>query len=279
MNSILWYSSGAEVKPRSVLAEKLRVVSFMGIEIVEDLFRVQELVAKKMLRSPHIGRCYSYLSLLLIASILLSILFPLSNKYVYLAVLVTGLIGSTVLAGYLIVLTYYLNRHIDLSKYYYSGIRDIITTVKREAEDIEKTVEDYIVFKRISIEYSPVVLVPAYLALLILPSIEYFLVLVSVFYILCGVLYYEIINRFSLHAIYEEKIEHALSHLLSIERPREFEASSPRLWSIPMHLLTLGAYTVVCIYSFLNALENHITEHRVSYWNFKNSLLKILGRA
>ncbi len=245
-----------------------------------DLFEAIEMIAKKMLRSPDIPLNYIYVSIALVFAIASTIILPLENQYIYLLTLVFGFIGSTALSTYLSIIVYLYDRHLELSKYYYSSIRDLLSRLKYGSDlgDFDKKVEELLLTKKLDIEYSPVTLVPIYTALLLLPDKIYMLSLVIVYAILCSIVMYRLIELYNEHIEFEEVIEEKIKEILAIKgERRKYNTIKYGGIEIVVSTVTLTTLLPYYIYMFMKRYEKHLADHRANYELFKKKIVKTIG--
>ncbi|OYT38986.1 MAG: hypothetical protein B6U89_04950 [Desulfurococcales archaeon ex4484_58] len=252
----------------------------MSLNSVNDLINVVEIVAKRMLRSISIPVKYIYLYLLAFIPVISSIFLTLNDPIICFISLTTGLIGFTTLSVYIISLIYMVNKHLELAKIYYSDLRDIITRIKHREElgDFEEEIEDLLLCKKINIEYTPIILVPGYMLLLIEDNWLYVVILFIIYSVLSSFLTYWTIQLFNNHVSKEKKIEYSLTKILNINISREYGFMKFDKKELLISILSFASILIVFIYRSYDVLDMHISTHRANYEGFKNALLKLVGQ-
>ncbi len=249
----------------------------MGLDAIADLFKVVEYTAKKMLRSIFIPSTYTFLSILFTVSIALSFLLPLTDQLTYFITLITGLIGSTILSAYLSLLIYFVDKHLELSKYYYSNIRDLLSNIKssKDIEKLEERVEKLLLVSKIGIEYSPVTIIPAYTALLLLHDKLYSILLFTIYMIICGVVYYKVVELFNTHLKLENSVEEEIFNLIGIKDRRNYELYHYNYLKLVLSIITYAILLSIYMVKFIKDMDRHIANHRCNYEYVKNYVIKL----
>jgi hypothetical protein len=251
----------------------------MGYEALSDLAKLVEHTAKKMVKPPYIPLKYLYLSLLLPLYIV-SLFIPLENTLYYVTVLLSGLTGSTTLTIYLIISIYLFDKHLELAKYYYLGLRDLLRSIKDERylEDLNNNVNKYLLIDKMGVEYSPVLLVPAYTSLILINERVYAILFMALYVIITSIIVYEVIERYNRHIRYEDELDKRISELLRYRYRAYTTAFNDRkLLAVILMIFTLSIYIIVLLNKWFIDLEKHLDIHRSNYTLLKNTMIRLIG--
>lgn len=239
----------------------------MELNTISDLYKVIDFTAKKLFKTIGISTRNSIISILLIIPLLVS-LFNLTNYYLlYLFAELAGFIGSTIMTTYLTIVVYFLNKHIELSKFHYMNIRDLFNNLKSRSElkSYNHYLEKLLFINKLSIEYTPVTLVPAYSALIFMNELPYFISFILAYMFLCTAMLYEAVSRFNDHVIIENRIEEEIYGLINSTNKKEFISLRFSKLDIVLSIITFSIYLIYLFIKIDNELVNHINIHRSNY--------------
>ncbi|MET1160673.1 MAG: hypothetical protein ABWW65_06910, partial [Thermoprotei archaeon] len=250
--------------------------NIMSSDVLSSLIKIQERLAKRLLKPFYIDYKYVYLATLTPLSVLTSFIanFTVSFTEVLQALItISGLIGTTSLAVYISLSIYFYDKHLELSKHYYAGLRDIVSTISK-SEGIEDSVEKLILLDKIGVEYSPVVLIPAYIALLVLPDILLYTVLLMIFSAITGLVVFTLYRSYVEHLDVENTIEDKLFKILNISNRRVFTSIGCSVFKILVSAATFSLYTMYDLHRFYKLMNEHLSMHRFNYLEIKKVFVK-----
>ncbi len=249
----------------------------MSFDAVYDLLRITEYTAKKMLRSSNIPTKYSYASILVLLYLVFALFLPLDNAFFYLITLLSGFIGSTILTIYLIMGVYLFDQHLELTKYYYLNLRDLLKNIKneKELENLNSAIEKLLLIDKIGIEYSPVTVIPAYTSLLLLHDKVYMFLFLAIYMIVCSLVVREIIIRYNEHVEKENMIEKELSKITSSQAKDYDTLPYCKIGWIILLMITFSVVLIYVINKVFKGINEHLAIHRSNYEYVKKYVVKI----
>lgn len=242
-------------------------MGLLDLDIVRDLYKAIDYTVKKLFKTIGISTRYSILSILILIPLLISI-FNLTNySPLYLIAVLTGFVGSTVMTIYLTSIVYFLNKHIEFSKFHYMNVRDLFNNLKSRSElkSYNQFLEELLVLSKLSTEYIPVSLIPAYSALIFINEYIYFILFLSAYMVLCTAMLYEAVSRFNYHIILENKVEGEIHGLIQSTNRRDFVILKFNIVDIVLSIITFSIYLTYLFIRISNELMNHVNIHRSNY--------------
>jgi len=246
---------------------------------LSDLMNIIEYTFEKMMKTSRVKYIYIYIAFILPIYIVLLILAPLDNIFLKSIALLTGFIGSTIHVSYIVYVLYYLDNHLDLSKYYYLNIRDVtkITGEDLKIEKLNRSVTNLLLVGKIGVEYSPVILLPAYTSLLLLHDKIYSLIFIILYIIITALITREIVLTFNKHVECEKLIEQTLHEIYGYEPSMYMSIRYDNIyWFISM-ILSLTITSTYVIVEVIKNFEQHLYTHRNNHVLVKNALIKHLN--
>lgn len=238
----------------------------MEIDAISQLYKVVEYTAGEMFARVPAPAAYSRLSLLVFASMVISLL-PTTNGPYYLVAVLAGAIGSTAMTVYLALLLSALNKHIELSKYHYLNVRDLFKKMGREGElkNYSQHLERLLLVSKLSIEYMPALLIPAYSALIFVDSKPYFVAFMTAFMVMCSATMYEAIARFNDHLSRENVLENEIYSLIGSSGPKKYVEENFGALKILLSIVTYSVFLTYMLARVSEVLTNHVSSHRHNY--------------
>lgn len=239
----------------------------MNLDVLKDLYKVIDYTAKKLFKSLEISIRYSILSILLLIPVLVNLFNLVDYSILYLISILSGLIGSTVLTIYIALVTFLLNKHIDLSRLHYMNIRDMLSNFKNRGDmkNYYQFLEELLVVNKVSIEYIPVTLIPAYSALLFINDRLYFSSFILIYMVLCTAMFYEAVSSFNNHVVYENKIEKEIYNLIESSDLKEYIVFRLRKIDLILSIISFSIYLTYLLLRTDYVFAAHANTHRVNY--------------
>jgi len=193
--------------------------------------------------------------------------------------LLTGFIGSTSHVSYIVYILYHLDNHLELSKYYYLNIRDItkITGEDLKIEKLSRSVTNLLLVSKIGVEYSPVILIPAYTSLLLIHDKIYSLIFIILYVFITALITRELVLTFNKHVECEKLIEQTLHEIYGYEPSMYMSIRYDSLYWFILMILSFTVTSTYVIIELIKSLEQHLYTHRNNYVLVKNALIKHLN--
>ncbi|MEM0380142.1 MAG: hypothetical protein QXP71_02310 [Desulfurococcaceae archaeon] len=247
----------------------------MDIDTFRNLFKALDFIAKKLFKVTGLPIEYSLLSVLIIIPLIIGLINLINYPLIYLLTVLSGFIGSTVMTMYLTNAKYLLDKHIQLSKYYYMSIRDMLNIVKDRGEirEFVKALEELLIISRSSIEYTPVSLIPAYSALLFMNDRIYLTIFFLAYMAISTAMFYETISKFNTHVSYENMIEKEIFNLIDSNNRKEYSFLK---YNVFLSIITFSLYITYKFIKINNELHNHVNLHRSNYQELAKYFTKYL---
>jgi len=246
---------------------------------LSDLINIVEYTFEKMMKTSRFKHVYIYVSYVLPIYFALLIFAPLDNLLFKSTALLIGFIGSTIHASYIVYVLYHLDNHLDLSKYYYLNIRDV-TKITREDLKIEKlsrSVTNLLLVSKIGVEYSPVILIPAYTSLLLLHDKVYSLIFFTLYICITALITREIVLTFNKHVECEKLIEQSLHEIYGYEPSMYMSVRYHNIYWFVLMIMSLTVISTYVIVELIKNFEQHLYTHRNNHVLVKNALIKQLN--
>jgi len=250
----------------------------MSFNTLSDLANVLEVVSKKMLKTIYIPIIYVYVSPIYLIIAFLPFIVPVENIYSYSICLIAGLIGATMLSIYVSLIIYMFDSHIEYSKYYYLSVRDIVVRISSDEEvsGFKELVEELSVLKKIGVEYSPALLIPAYVALLLIGEQLYVLALLVLYSTISSLVLNEVVKQCNNHVKLENAIDEKISKLLQLGEVKYSDNIRYSYIDILVSIVSLGALQPIYLSKIYSFYELHLSNHRSNYENIKKTLMKTI---
>ncbi|ABN69324.1 hypothetical protein Smar_0211 [Staphylothermus marinus F1] len=244
---------------------------------ISDLLRACDIISKRLHSFRRIPSSLIYSSSLITVYALFLILsyFIKWNQFIYVAELLVGLLGSTIIFVLHILILRKLNNHIEVSKYLHSHIEDMLKIINLglRGESYNYLIK-FLAIEKSPLKYMPVLLIVPYLSLLIAENPFFSILLILLFHASLSILLFFQIELFNRHIVYENKITRELFNRINNNEYDDYEPFILGLKDVLLSIISLGTY-LIALYAKVDAyLDEHIVKHRKNYRLFKINYIR-----